>query len=157
MERQRLLALVRARAVRFNVDHDPAAVLDPKAVAELTTLLETVPDPTADIEIASAAGWLHWFRYLVLDPDDNKQDLRGALTLFLPVYRVRPDAVPAQVRTHFGRIDASVDPNAVAQRAVILLREALRPGLDGSLVHGRLAPSPPESAVPGNGLMADGH
>jgi len=47
------------------------------------------------------------------------------LTLFLPVYRVRPDAVPAQVRAHFGRLDASVDPYAVAQRAVILLREAL--------------------------------
>jgi tetratricopeptide (TPR) repeat protein len=128
VERQRLLALVRARVVRFNVDHDSAAVLDPEAVAELSALLETVPDPTADIEIASAAGWLCWFRYLVLEPDDNELDLRGALTLFLPVYRVRPDAVPAQVRIHFGRIDASVDPNAVAQRAVILFREALGTG-----------------------------
>ena len=56
MRRQQLLALVRARVERFHVDHDPAAVLDPEAVAELTALVETVPDPTADIEIASAAG-----------------------------------------------------------------------------------------------------
>ncbi len=133
MGRQRLLALVRARVERFDVDHDPAAVLDPEAVAELTALLETVPDPTADIEVASAAGWLHWFRYLVLDPGDDEQDLGDALTLFLPVYRARPDAVPAQVRTHFGRLDASVDPHAVAQRAVILLREALGTGDRGAL------------------------
>jgi tetratricopeptide (TPR) repeat protein len=125
VERQRLLALVRARVQRFDVDHDPAAVLDPEALAELTALLETVPDPTADIEIASAAGWLHWCRYLVLDPDDDQQDLGEALTLFLPVYRARPDAVPAEVRTHFGRVEASVDPIAVGQRGFILLREAL--------------------------------
>jgi len=133
VSRQRLLAAVRARVERFNAGHDPAAVLDPEAVAELTALFETVPDPAADIEIASAAGWLHWFRYLVLDPGDNEQDLRGALTQFLPVYRVRPDAVPAQVRTHFGRVEASADPYAVAQRAVVLLREALGTADQGAL------------------------
>ena len=97
--RQRLLALVRARLERFGVDHDPATVLDPEAVAELTALLETVPDPAADLEIAHAAGWLHWLRYLVLDPGDDQQDLADALALFVPVYQARPDAVPDQVRT----------------------------------------------------------
>jgi tetratricopeptide (TPR) repeat protein len=125
MGRERLLALVRARVERFNAGQDPAVVLDPEAVAELTALLETVPDPAADIEVAYAAGLLHWFRYLVLEPGHDEQDLRAALTMFLPVYRVRPDAVPAQVRTHFGRVDASADPFAVAQSAFILLREAL--------------------------------
>lgn len=122
---------------RFAAGHDPAAVLAPEAVAELTALLETVPDPVADIEVASAAGLLHWFRSLVLGPGHNEQDLRAALTLFLPVYRVRPDAVPTQVRTHFGRVEASVEPFAVAQRAVTLLREALgtadRGGLDAAI------------------------
>ena len=110
--RERLLALVRARLARFGVDHDPATVLDPEAVAELTALLETVPDPAADLEIAYEAGWLHWLRCLVLDPGDDQQDLAGALALFVPVYQTRPDAVPDQVRTHFGRLAASDDPQA---------------------------------------------
>ena len=126
--RQRLLALVQARLERFGVDHNPATVLDPEAVAELTALLETVPDPAADLEIARAAGWLHWCRYLVLDPGDDQQDLDDALAFFLPVYQTRPDAVPDQVRTHFGRPAASDDPQAVADRAVTLVQETLRTG-----------------------------
>jgi tetratricopeptide (TPR) repeat protein len=126
--RQRLLAPVRARLERFGVDHDPATVLDPEAVAELTALLETVPDPAADLEIAHAAGWLHWCRYLVLEPGDDQEDLADALALFAPVYRTRPDAVPDQVRTHFGRLAASDDPQAAADRAAALLQETLRTG-----------------------------
>ena len=102
--------------------------MDPEAVAELTALLETVPDPAADLEIAHAAGWLHWLRYLVLDPGDDQQDLADALALFVPVYQTRPDAVPDQVRTHFGRLAASDDPQAVADRAATLLQETLRTG-----------------------------
>ena len=102
--------------------------MDPEAVAELTALLETVPDPAADLEIAYAAGWLHWCRYLVLDPGDDQQDLADALALFVPVYQTRPDAVPDQVRTHFGRLAASGDPQALAGRAVTLLQETLRTG-----------------------------
>ena len=126
--RQRLLALVRARLERFGADHDPATVLDPEAVAEVTALIETVPDPTADLEAAHAAGWLHWCRYLVLDPGDDQQDLADALALFAPVYQTRPDAVPDQVRTHFGRLAVSDDPQAVAVRASILLQGALSTG-----------------------------
>ena len=92
--RQRLLASVRARLERFGVDHDPATVLDPEALAELTALLETIPDPAEDLEIAHAVGWLHWLRYLVLDPGDDQQDLADALALFAAVYQTRPDAVP---------------------------------------------------------------
>ncbi len=126
--RQRLLALVRARLERFGVDHNPATVLDPEAAAELTALLETVPDPVADLEIAYTAGMLHWSRYLVLDSDDDQQDFAAALTLLGPVYRVRPDAVPDEVRTHFGRLAAANDPQAVADRAASLLEETLSTG-----------------------------
>ena len=100
MGRQRLLAQVRARLERFDMDHDPAIVLAPEAVAELTALLETIADadPAADLEIAQAAGWLHWCRYLVLESGDDQEDLDEALALFAPVYRTRPNAVPDQVR-----------------------------------------------------------
>ncbi len=81
--RKRLLGLVQARLERFDTDHDPSTVLDSEAVAELTALLETVPDPTADLEIAYAAGWLHWLRYLVLDPGDGRQDF-GKIGGYLP-------------------------------------------------------------------------
>ena len=125
--RQRLLALVRARVERFGVDHDPATVLDPEALAELTALLETVPDPAADLEITNAAGWLRWWRYRALDPGGNQQELADALALFVPVYQVRPDAVPHQVRTYFGRLAAN-DPQVVADRAASLLEETLSTG-----------------------------
>lgn len=137
--REHLLALVRARLERFGVDHNPATVLDPGAVAELTALLETVPDPAADLEIAHAAGWLHWLRSLVLDPGGDQQDLAEALALFVPVYQMRPDAVPNQVRTHFGRLAASDDPLAVARRAITLLREALRTGDRAALTSSSLS------------------
>jgi hypothetical protein len=51
-KRERLLAQVRARLDRFFSDRNPAAVLDPEVVAEVTALLETLPDPAADLEVA---------------------------------------------------------------------------------------------------------
>ena len=93
--RQHLLALVQARLERFGVDHDPATILDSEAVAELTALLGTVPDPAADLEIAHAAGWMHWWRCHALDPDDAQQELDEALALFVPLYLAYPYAVPS--------------------------------------------------------------
>src|SRR5215472_3199238 len=123
-ERQRLLAQVRARLERFGAGRDPATVLGPEALAELTALFGMVPDPAADVEIAHAAGWLHWYRCLVLAPGDGQQDLADALALFAPVYQTCPDTVPSQLRTHLGRLAAS-DPQALADRAVTLLQETL--------------------------------
>ena len=122
--RRRLLAQVKARLDR--VGTDPATVLDPEAVAELTALLDTVPDPTADVEIAHAAGWLYWFRYHALNPGDDEQDLANALAWFMPVYQTLPDLVPAQVRTNFDLLAAADDAQALADRAVTLLDQTLR-------------------------------
>jgi tetratricopeptide (TPR) repeat protein len=126
--RQRLLALIRERLERFSVDHNPVAVLESEALAEVTALLETVPDPTADLEIAHAAGWMHWSRYLVQDPGDDQQDLASALALFMSVYRIRPGAVPDGIRVHLDRSVAFDHPQGAADRAVTLLRETLRSG-----------------------------
>src|SRR5664280_1620328 len=130
--RERRLADVRARVERFFAGKDPAVVLDPAAVAEVAALLDTASDPTADLEVAHAAGWLHWCRYLVLDPGDDQQDLSAALRLLGPVYRAQPDGVPDQVRAHF---DADLlappggDPKVMADRAVDLLQQhTLRAG-----------------------------
>ena len=135
--RQRLLALVRARLERFGADHNPATVLDPEATAELTALLATVPDPAADLEIAYTAGMLHWSRYLVLDSDDDQQDFADALTWFVPVYQVRPGAVPDEARTHLARLAAANDPQTVADHAASLLKETVnagnRAGLDAAI------------------------
>jgi protein involved in temperature-dependent protein secretion len=151
--RQRLLAPVQARLERFGVDQNPATVLDPEAVAELTALLETVPDPTADIEIAHAAGWLHWYRYLVLDSGSDQQDFADAMAWFVPVYQTRPDAVPDQVRTYFGRLAVSDDPQALADHAVTLLEETLRAGdgadLDAAIDAGRQAVAASPADHPG--------
>jgi hypothetical protein len=123
--RQRLLAQIHKRLERFGASRDPAAVLAPEALAELTALLELVPDPAADIELAHLAGWLHWYRYLVLDPGDDQQDLASALAFFAPVHHMRPDRVPDEVRAYFDGPAPSGDPQALADRAVALLQAAL--------------------------------
>jgi hypothetical protein len=133
--RQRRLALVQARLERFRADHNAATILEPEAAAELAALLETVPDPLADLEIAHAAGWLRWSRYRALDSNGGQHELAEALTFFAPVYQARPDAVPDEVRTHFARVaDAFIrvaapdDPQAIADRVDGLLVQALGTG-----------------------------
>ncbi|TCJ36592.1 CHAT domain-containing protein [Parafrankia sp. BMG5.11] len=136
LKRRRLLAKVRARVRQFDGDRNPAIVLAAEAVAEVTALLESVPDPTADLQVAHAAGWLHWFRYLVLVLDrgdgdgDGEQDLAAALALFVPVYQAHPGAVPPRVRTRFGRgpLTSVGDSQALASRGIRLLEETLRSG-----------------------------
>lgn len=131
--RERLLERVQARLERFEADKESAEVLAPEAVAEVAALLETVADPAADLEVAHAAGWLHWVRYLVLDPGDDEQDLETALALFAPVYRAFPEEVPDQVRAYFDEDTPPHDPEALANRAFTLLQETLRTGDDGVL------------------------
>jgi tetratricopeptide (TPR) repeat protein len=142
--RQRLLALAHARLKRFEADPDPATVLGQEAVAELTALLSTAPDLVTDLEVAHAAGWLHWCRYLVLRAgDDYHQDLASAMTLFMPVYRVNPGAVPDLARGYFAKRAVPVDSRPMTDRFVTLAREALRTGdrtdLDVAIDAGRQA------------------
>ena len=126
--RKRLLEQVQARLERFATGRDRAAVLDPEAVAEVTALLGLVADPATDLEIALAAGWLHWARYLVLPDGEDQQDLTTALALFTPVYQARPYALPDQVRAAFLEEQRNGTPAALAGRAVVLLRETMRTG-----------------------------
>jgi hypothetical protein len=86
---------------RFGADQDPATVLNPEAVAEVTALLKAVSNPAADIEVAIAAGWLRWHRYLVLQVGDDQEELAAVRALFAPVYQAVPDAVPAEIRAFF--------------------------------------------------------
>jgi hypothetical protein len=137
--RERLLGLVQARLERFNADHDPATILAPEATAELTALLELVPDPETDLEIAYAAGCLRWVRHQVLG-SDGQQERAEALELLEPVYQAQPDEVPDEVRSYFDRqvaaftrLAAPNDPQAIADEADRLLREALTTGSQADL------------------------
>src|SRR5262245_27121982 len=125
--REPQLARVRARLERFFSEEDPAVVLAPEALADVGALLGTVPDPSTDLEVAHAAGWLRWARYLVLDPDHDQQDLVAALALFAPVYQARPGAVPDQVRAHFDE-NRPDSPEMQATHAARLLGEVMRTG-----------------------------
>ncbi|WP_238435388.1 MULTISPECIES: CHAT domain-containing protein [unclassified Frankia] len=128
--RDRLLEQVRARLERFAVDQDPDAVLDQEAVAEVTALLGTAGSPATDLEIVQVAGWLHWVRYELLPDGEDQADLTAALTLFAPVYQIRPDAVPDAVRAHFDQRghNAAETPAALLYRAVGLSSEAMKSG-----------------------------
>jgi tetratricopeptide (TPR) repeat protein len=135
LQRQSLLAQMRARLERFNADRDPAAILDPAAVADAQALLEMTPDPADDLEVAYVVGWFHWSRYTVLSAGQDQQDLAAALALFAPVYRARPDAIPDRVRSHFAQNMAAppVDPRALTMRAVGILQDAQRTGDSATL------------------------
>jgi len=119
---------VRARVERFERFRDVGAVLDPRAISEVASLLGAVSDLDADPEAASAAGWLHWCRYLVLDSGDDERELHAALMLFERVYVVLPGAVPGPVRDFLagGRgPDPAREAQETAAHAVLLLQAAL--------------------------------
>jgi hypothetical protein len=125
--RERLLAKVRARLESFAESHDPVVVLNPAALEEVAALIQATPDLAADAEIAHAAGWLRWCRYLVLG---DQPDLAAALRLLELVYRVQPVAVPGPVGEFFaadGRAWAD-DPAAAAGLGLRLLEHAFRVG-----------------------------
>ena len=110
--RVRLLAAVHGRLGRYIETQDPAVVLGGEAIAESDELLASVPDPTADLEVAFAAGWLHWFRYQAADVGDDQEDLLAAIRLLAPVYQALPDAVPEPVRSF---LDQTTAPDQPAQ------------------------------------------
>src|SRR5829696_203452 len=98
--RERLLAAVHARLARFSRDNDIDAVLSQDALKDVAGLLATVPVSATDLEVLHAAGWLHWCRYISLNPGDNEQDLAAALHLFAPLYQQYRDAIPDPVRQY---------------------------------------------------------
>ena len=125
-----LLRQVQTRLERFAASQDPATILGTAALAEATALLDMVPEPAADVEVAHAVGWLHWYRYLVRDPGDDRQDLAAALRLLAAVYQAQPAAVPEQVREYFDAnlLASSHDPEVMAGHALDLLEQTLRTG-----------------------------
>ena len=133
--RQRLLAQIQARLSRFATSQDPDAVLSQDALRQVTELLHAVADPATDLEIANAAGWLYWYRYLTLESGEDQQDLALALALLAPVYQERPDAVPDELRQYFMENPATglARPEAMVAHAVELLAQTLSTGDPGAL------------------------
>ncbi|MBL7487606.1 CHAT domain-containing protein [Frankia sp. AgW1.1] len=150
--RERQLSRVRARLQRLSSSQDRAAVLDADAVADVEAMVESVSDLSDDIEIAHAAGWLHWMRYQLLDDGNDQQDLAAALTFFAHVYKDRPDAVPDQVRVHFSESlpTPPSTPEVLATHAAVRLDMAQRSGDRGALdaaitfLHQALTACPPD-------------
>ncbi|MGI5202500.1 CHAT domain-containing protein [Spirillospora sp. CA-108201] len=101
MVRTRLLAQVRDRVDRFNAERDAALVLEPGALGDAVDLVCSVPDPTDDVEVAQAAGWLFWLRFAARLPAEGEPDLTAALELLKPVYLRVPAGVPPQIREVF--------------------------------------------------------
>jgi tetratricopeptide (TPR) repeat protein len=123
---------VRARVQWFAEFRDEGTVLDPAALAEVAGLLAAVPDLGSDHEAAIAAGWLHWYRYLVLNPGDDEQDLRAALGLFGFAFHALPEDIPDPAR-HLLEVGAAEparqrDPRALVARGLGLFQEALGDG-----------------------------
>lgn len=127
-----LLAAVRARVQWFAEFRDESAVLDPAALAEVASLLAVVPDLGSDPEAAIAAGWLHWCRYLVLNPGDDEQELRTALGLFGLAFKALPGEIPEPalkiLEASTGEPVRQHDARALAAHGFGLFQEALGDG-----------------------------
>lgn len=130
--RGRLLEAVRARVQWFAEFRDESAVLDPAALAEAASLLAAVPDLGSDPEAVIAAGWLHWCRYLVLNPGDDEEDLRAALGLFGLAFQALPGEIPEpalkMLEAGAGEPVRQHDVRAQAARGFGLFQEALGDG-----------------------------
>jgi tetratricopeptide (TPR) repeat protein len=100
-ERDRLLAAVSARVDRCYPDPDFNDVGAPDVLRDLEGLLTSVADPAADLDVAHAAGWLYWCRYLAPEPGGRISDKAAAMALLAAVYPVRPEAVPDELRAAF--------------------------------------------------------
>ncbi len=97
-----------------------------------------------DVAILRDVGWLHWYRYVSLDPEaDLPSDLMIAHGLFEIVYQHDPRAVPTDLRDHF-RATPSVRDDGFLEALTSsygaqLLEEALRDddpaGLDAAVDH----------------------
>ncbi|WP_018504720.1 CHAT domain-containing protein [Parafrankia discariae] len=105
-------------------------VLSQEALDEVAALLETITDPSADLEVSQAAGMMHWARFLALGPDDGQADLAAAITLFAPVRELSPRAVPQGLRAYLDKelSAGSGQIEAWVQRADKLMNDARRTG-----------------------------
>ncbi|EIV96079.1 hypothetical protein FraQA3DRAFT_5941, partial [Frankia sp. QA3] len=132
------LRRVQDRLRRFTETQDPAVVLAGEALAEVRALVGTAGDPTDDVEVSHAAGWLHWVRYLALDAGEDQDDLAAALGYFAAVYPHHPDALPDQVRALLEENPAAASA-AQGYQAAALLQTALQTGdhaaLDTAIEH----------------------
>ncbi len=110
-------------------------MLDPEVLSLAAALMRAAPDLAADLEVARAVGWLHWYRFQVLLPEGGQEDFATALRLLEVVHCALPDAVPDVVRQYFD-VNASAAPNetdAMAAEALAMLKIALRTGAEDDL------------------------
>ncbi|MEU6022626.1 CHAT domain-containing protein [Micromonospora sp. NPDC047134] len=93
-----LLSSLRARLDQFAVDHDPAILLHPAALADLLALAEELNGQLlAHPEAASVLGLAHLQRYLLLPEPEDREDLVTAVAVFRELVSLRPDLVPDAV------------------------------------------------------------
>ena len=90
-------------------------------------------DPAADVPVAHALGWYHWFRYLVLPEGEDQADLDAAVDWLTHVFPSAPDAVPEELRDQFepalpDEEPAGADPGAMNTRATELMAAFQRTG-----------------------------
>ncbi|MEV0197347.1 CHAT domain-containing protein [Nonomuraea sp. NPDC050691] len=122
--RDHLLSALRARLASVTDARDAAAVLGPEALDEAERLLEFLATPEgADQEVLYAAGLVHWLRAAALPGVPGQEAWGRAAVLLTPLYLVRPDALPGQVRASFTDVFGPDEP--VGEERAHALAEAL--------------------------------
>lgn len=95
--RDQWLTALRSRLRRFVNDGDSQLILAPAAQVLATSLLGTIDDPAADLEVAYAVGMFHYHRAEAMSTEDGHDDRMVAVRLLRPIHRLDPGRVPANI------------------------------------------------------------
>ncbi len=80
------VSALRARLERALASGDPSSVLDAGLLAEAQRLAGDLTGDPGEHEARRLLGRLHWLRWQALPEEENAQDLRASVMMFLPCF-----------------------------------------------------------------------
>jgi len=122
-----LLASLNARIQRFAESGDPSVVLESAALDEAARLWEAAQPADVDtqavsVDVIAALAYLHLARHEALPDEQDKDELRTALSLFGVLADRAPERVPDQIRSLLA--DTLSEPTDEAERLTLTGAEA---------------------------------
>jgi hypothetical protein len=91
---ERRILAVEARLKRVTTTQDLSPVLEEAALIEARELARTLTSHPSSLPARYLLGWLHWYRHQALGKNGGQQDLRTAVTIFIPCFITGMSALP---------------------------------------------------------------
>ena len=117
VERERLLAALRAKLDRAVAMQDRSLLLGPDTFDEARQLAAMLRDDDDDLQVRLMLGWLHVDRFVALPDGEERPDVEAAIAMFTPCFIAEVADLPEEM---LPLLAEEAVPTAIA-----LLREAL--------------------------------